>query len=72
MSHELNLCDMNYSKRERILKAGLGLSVISLVGSIVLLTQSPNGQYSRLAMTGIAIIGLLTGLSFFLQLRQKK
>lgn len=63
---------MSSSKRERILKAGLILSCICLLGSIVLLTLPPSGQYSRLAMTGIAIMGLLTGLSFLLQLIQKK
>ena len=63
---------MTASKREKILRAGLILSATCLAGSVVLLTQPPAGPHSRIAMTGTAIVGLLTGLTFLLQLRQKK
>jgi hypothetical protein len=63
---------MSSSKREKILRAGLILSCICLLGSVVLLTQPPAGPHSRTAMIGTAIVGLLTGLTFFLQLKQKK
>jgi len=53
------------------LRAGLILSLICLAGSAVMLTQPLTGSYGRIAMTGTMIVAILTGLSFFLQLRQK-
>jgi len=50
--------------------AGLILSTICLIASLLLLIQPPSGPYSRLAMTGTMIVAILTGLSFFLQLRK--
>ncbi|MZP66156.1 MAG: hypothetical protein GT597_08395 [Bacteroidales bacterium] len=61
---------MHTNSRKKILMAGLILSTICLIASLLLLIQPPSGPYSRLAMTGTMIVAILTGLSFFLQLRK--
>jgi len=63
---------MTSSKREKILRAGITLSVICLVGSVVLFTQLKPGSPGRTAMIMTGITALLTGLSFYMQLRQKR
>ncbi len=62
---------MSTTRRKKLLRAGLILSLICLAGSAVMLTQPLTGSYGRIAMTGTMIVAILTGLSFFLQLRQK-
>jgi len=62
---------MNTNRRKKILMAGLSLSAICLIVSLIMLMQPPSGPYSRLAMTGTGIVALLTGMSCFIQLRQK-
>jgi len=62
---------MNYVTRRRIQKAGLIISLICMVAGIVMVTRIPPGSTGRLAMILMAIVGFLTSLSFFLQLRQK-
>lgn len=63
---------MSSGIRRKILKAGFILSATCLACSIVLLALPPVGPYSRIAMIMTGIVGLLTGLTFFLQLRQKE
>jgi len=62
---------MNTNRRKKILWTGLILSTICLIASLIILTQPPSGPYGRLAVTGTLILAMLTGISFFLQLRQK-
>ena len=62
---------MNTNGRKKILWAGLILSAICLIASLIILIQPPSGPYGRLPMTGILIMSILVGLTFFLQIRQK-
>jgi len=52
--------------------AGLILSLICLAVAVVMATLNLPGSMGRIAMTGVAVVGILTSLSFFLQLRQNK
>jgi hypothetical protein len=63
---------MTSGVRENILKTGLIISVICLVGSIILFTQIPPGSPGRMAMILTSITALFTGVSFYLQYRQEK
>lgn len=58
--------------RKKILKTGLIISIICLVGSIIMLTQIPPRSLGRTAMILTGITALLTGVSFYLQYRQEK
>jgi hypothetical protein len=62
---------MNYAKRRKIQKAGLIISLICMATGVVMITLNPPGSNGRLAMMLMAVVGFLTSLSFFLQLRQK-
>jgi len=62
---------MNYVTRRKIQKGGLIISLISMMTGVVMITQNPPGSTGRLAMILLVATGLLTSLSFFLQLRQK-
>jgi uncharacterized membrane protein YczE len=59
------------TSRVRMLKIMLIISVICLVGSLVLFTQIPPGYIGRTAMILLGITSLSTGISFYLQYRQK-
>ena len=63
---------MSSTKREKILRAGIILSVICLVGSVILFTQLTSGSTGRTAMIMTGITALLTGLTFFLQIRRNR
>jgi uncharacterized membrane protein len=63
---------MSSTKREKVLRAGLILSAICLVGSVILLTQHKSGSTGRIAMIMTGITALLTGLTFFLQIRRNR
>ncbi len=62
---------MSSGIRRKIQKTGLILSLISLAVAVVVIPLNPPGSMGRIAMTGVAVVGILTSLSFFLQLRQK-
>ncbi len=48
------------------------MSLISLVAAVVMIPQNPPGSMERITMTGVAVVGILTSLSLFFQLRQKE
>jgi len=58
--------------RRKIQMAGLILSLICLAVAVVMATLNPPGSMGRIVMTGVAVVGILTSLSFFMQLRQNK
>ncbi len=57
-------------KRRILLKIGLIISLLVLAGSVVLFTQIAPGSAGITAMTLTALTALLSGFSFFLQLKQ--
>lgn len=58
--------------RRKIQIAGLIMSLICLAVAVVMIPVNLPGSMGRIAMTGVAVVGILTSLSFFLQLRQNK
>ena len=58
--------------RRKIQMAGLILILICLAVAVVMAPLNPPGSMGRIVMTGVAVVGILTSLSFFLQLRQNK
>jgi heme/copper-type cytochrome/quinol oxidase subunit 4 len=58
--------------RRKIQKAGLILSLTCLAVAVVMIPLNPPGSMGRIVMTGVAVVGILTSLSFIMQLRQKK
>ena len=59
-------------KRKVFLKTGAIIGLISSVSSAFLITQTPPGSLFRIGMILTTVVGSLTFLTFFLQLRQNK
>ncbi len=58
-------------KEKILLKTGAIISIVISVTSAILITQAPPWSNSFIAMMLNTIVGSLTFLSFFLQLRHK-
>lgn len=71
MNNQVNQNETRSGKRSVLLKTGAIISIIIAVTSIFLITQIPPWSHSRTGMILTSIVGALTFLSFFLQLRQK-
>lgn len=71
-NNQINQNETRSGKRAVLLKTGAIISIINAVTSAFLITQIPPGSHGRTGMILTAIVGALTFLSFFLQLRQKK
>lgn len=63
---------MIVKKSSALVKTGFIISVITFMGSVILFTQIDPGSIGRTAMTLTALTALLSGLSFFLQLKQNR
>lgn len=58
--------------RTMLLKTGAIISIIIIVTNVFLINQTPSGSHGRTVLILIAIVGSLTFLTFFAQLRQNK
>ena len=63
---------MTAAKKEIIRKTGLTVSLVAFVGSVILFTQIVPGSIGRTAMLMVAITSIITGISFFLQMKQNR
>ncbi len=69
---QINHNETRSGKRKVFLKAGAILGLFCCVPSVLLTTQTPPGSQARIGMILTTIVGSLTFLTFFLQLRQNK